>query len=55
MKLLDEMWAPTIAAMRAGRAYPQTNRRTAERLVTALDTLLTTRDTIESEHSRGSV
>ena len=48
-------------AMRAGRAYPpviytsnraypRASRRTAGRLVTALDALLTTRDTIDSEH-----
>ena len=48
-------------AMRAGRAYPamiftsnraypRANRRTAGRLVVALDGLLTGRDTIEGEH-----
>lgn len=49
------------AAVRAGRAhppliftsnraYPRANRRTAGRLVSGLDALLSTRDTIESEH-----
>ena len=48
-------------AMRAGRAYPamiftsnraypRANRRTAGRLVVALDALLTTRDVMEGEH-----
>ena len=48
-------------AMRAGRdspaiiytsnrAYPRANRRTAGRLVAALDALLAARDAIESEH-----
>ncbi len=48
-------------AMRAGRAYPpiiyttnraypRASRRTAGRLVVALDSLLATRDTIDSEH-----
>ena len=48
-------------AMRAGRphpaliftsnrAYPRASRRTAGRLVTALDALLTTRDAISGEH-----
>lgn len=48
-------------AMRAGRpypalistsnrAYPRASRRTAGRLVTALDALLTTRDAIPGEH-----
>ncbi len=48
-------------AMRAGRShpaliftsnrtFPRANRRTAGRLVAALDALLTTRETIESEH-----
>jgi len=48
-------------AMRAGRpypaliftsnrAYPRASRRTAGRLVTALDSLLTTRDAISGEH-----
>ena len=52
------------AAMRAGRtypaiiytsnrAYPRANRRTAGRLVVALDALLTTRDAIQSEHWLG--
>ena len=52
------------AAIRAGRAhpaliftsnrsYPRANRRTAGRLVVALDDLLTTRDAIESEHWLG--
>ena len=52
------------AAMRAGRAYPaiiytsnraypRANRRTAGRLVVALDAFLTTRDTIQSEHWLG--
>ena len=49
------------AAMRSGRtspaiiytsnrAYPRANRRTAGRLVAALDALFATRDAIESEH-----
>lgn len=49
------------AAMRAGRdspaliytsnrAYPRANRRTAGRLVAALDALLSTRGAVESEH-----
>ena len=48
-------------AMRAGRpypaliftsnrAYPRASRRTAGRLVTALDALLTTRDAVSGEH-----
>ena len=52
------------AAMRAGRAYPaliftsnraypRANRRTAGRLVAALDALLTTRDAIDGEHWLG--
>ncbi|MYI06389.1 MAG: hypothetical protein F4059_03450 [Gemmatimonadetes bacterium] len=49
------------AALRAGRAsppliftsnraYPRASRRTAGRLVAALDTLLTTRASLEGEH-----
>ena len=49
------------AAMRAGRpypaliftsnrAYPRASRRTAGRLVSALDALLTTRDAVSGEH-----
>ncbi len=34
----------------SNRAYPRANRRTAGRLVAALDALLATRDAIESEH-----
>ena len=52
------------AAARAGRAnpalvftsnrsFPRANRRTAGRLVTALDALLTTRSEIEGEHWLG--
>ena len=52
------------AAIRAGRAYPaliftsnraypRANRRTAGRLVAALDALLTTRDAIDGEHWLG--
>ncbi len=37
----------------SNRAYPRASRRTAGRLVSALDSLLTTRDTIESEHWLG--
>ena len=49
------------AALRAGRtsppliftsnrAYPRASRRTTGRLVVALDTLLTTRESLQSEH-----
>jgi len=34
----------------SNRAYPRASRRTAGRLVTALDSLLTTRDAISGEH-----
>ena len=60
--LLDEMWSPAIAAaLRAGRAavaliltsnraYPRASRRTADRLVMALDSLLSAGHTPEVEY-----
>ena len=60
--LLDEMRSPAIAAaLRAGRAaptlvftsnraYPRASRRTAGRMVMALDALLAERDALEAEH-----
>ncbi len=41
--------APTLIYT-SNRAYPRASRRTAGRLVMALDTLLTTRDSLEGEH-----